>query len=259
MQRLVAETRERMPGPIVKLDHVHLGYQIYTIRAQSLRNAVMNLAVGGRLLKDDRDVIHVSALEGVSFELFEGDRLGVMGHNGSGKTTLLKVLAGVYEPTHGEVHVNGRISSMLDIGLGLDQEGTGFDNIWTLARMRGFSTKEIKARLPEIVEFSDLGAYVNLPLKTYSSGMMMRLIFSVATSFDPDVLLLDEWLGAGDEHFVGKATERMNSFAEKARAVVLATHSRSLAQKVCNKMLMLSHGRVAYFGPVEDAPEELPA
>src|SRR5688572_28709333 len=121
-----------MAQTLIQLDHVHLSYQIYTIRAQSLRNAMMNLAVGGRLLRDSRDIIHVNALEGVSFALEEGDRLGIMGHNGSGKTTLLKVVAGIYEPTHGTVTVRGKMSSMLDIGLGLDYEATGIDNIWQL-------------------------------------------------------------------------------------------------------------------------------
>jgi lipopolysaccharide transport system ATP-binding protein len=247
-----------MTQPLIELDHVHLSYQIYTIRAQSLRNAVMNLAVGGRLLRDSHDIIHVNALEGVSFSLDEGDRLGIMGHNGSGKTTLLKVLAGIYEPTHGTITVRGNLSSMLDIGLGLDFEGTGIDNIKTLARIRGLGSKEIKAAIPEIVEFSDLGAYVNLPLKTYSSGMFMRLLFAIATSFQPDILILDEWLGAGDEHFVAKATSRMTSFVGRSRAVVIASHSRSLINDFCNKVLVLHHGRVAYFGPLEGVPAELP-
>ena len=247
-----------MALPLIQLDHVHLSYQIYTIRAQSLRNAMMNLAVGGRLLRDSRDIIHVNALEGVSFALEEGDRLGVMGHNGSGKTTLLKVVAGIYEPTHGTVTIRGQLSSMLDIGLGLDAEGTGIDNIWQLARMRGMGAKQIKAAIPEIVEFSDLGAYINLPLKTYSSGMSMRLLFAVATSFAPDILVLDEWLGAGDEHFVDKATARMDSFVGRSRGMVIASHNRGLVERVCNKLLLLQHGRVAYFGPVEGAPTELP-
>ena len=248
-----------MSQPLIELDHVHLSYQIYTIRAQSLRNAVMNLAVGGRLLRDSRDIIHVRALEGISFTLEEGDRLGIMGHNGSGKTTLLKVLAGIYEPTHGTITVRGTLSSMLDIGLGMDVEGTGLDNIKMLARMRGMRAKEIQAAIPEIVEFSDLGAYINLPLKTYSSGMFMRLLFAVATSFAPDILILDEWLGAGDEHFVDKAKARMSNFVGRSRAVVIASHSRDLVEMVCNKVLVLQHGRIAYLGPVDGAPTELPA
>ena len=247
-----------MSQPLITLDHVHLSYQIYTIRAQSLRNAMMNLAVGGRLLRDSRDIIHVNALEGISFSLEEGDRLGIMGHNGSGKTTLLKVVAGIYEPTHGTMTARGRLSSMLDIGLGLDQEGTGIANIWQFARMRGLGAKQIKAAIPGIVEFSDLGAYINLPLKTYSSGMSMRLLFAIATSFDPDILILDEWLGAGDEHFVDKAKSRMASFVGRSRAVVIASHNRTLVEAVCNKLLILQHGRMAYFGPLEGAPAELP-
>lgn len=181
-----------MTNTLIKAEHVHLVYPIYSVRAQSLRNTVMNLAVGGRLMRDSHDVVQVKALDKVSFTVDEGDRLGVMGHNGSGKTTLLKVLAGVYEPTSGQLEVNGRISSMIDISFGLDPEASGIENIVRMGRLRGMSGKQIKAKIPEIVEFSDIGAFVSLPMKTYSAGMQMRLVFAVATSFDPEILLLDE-------------------------------------------------------------------
>ncbi len=235
---------------VIELNGISLDYPIYSVKAQSLRNAVMNLAVGGKLLKDGRDVIHVHALNNINFKLEEGDRLGIIGHNGAGKTTLLKVLAGVYEPTQGRISVKGRISSMVDISLGVDGHLTGRENIINMARRRGFATKQILARMPEIIEFSDLGGFIDLPFKTYSAGMGARLIFSVATNFDPDILLLDEWIGAGDAAFFDKAEAKMKNILERSRVMVIATHSMALVNRVCNKVLVLNGGNQEFFGDV---------
>jgi lipopolysaccharide transport system ATP-binding protein len=220
------------------------------MRAQSLRNAIANMAVGGRLLRDGKDVVHVKALDGISFSLKHGDRLGLVGHNGAGKSTLLKVLAGVYEPDKGRLIVDGRISSMIDIGLGLDAELTGIENIFNMGRMRGFSVKQIKAKIPDILDFSDLGQFIDLPLKTYSSGMTTRLVFGVATSLEPDILLMDEWIGAGDAGFFHKAINRLDNILKQSRVMVLASHSFGLIQEVCNKVLVLEGGRQVFFGDV---------
>jgi ABC-type polysaccharide/polyol phosphate transport system ATPase subunit len=237
---------------IIELTSVALEYPIYSVKARSLRNAVLNLAVGGRLLRDGHDIIHVKALDNINFKLEEGDRLGIVGHNGAGKTTLLKVIAGVYEPTRGQINIKGRISSMVDIGLGVDWNITGIENIINMGRRRGFTTKQIMERIPEIVEFSDLGQFIDLPFKTYSAGMSARLVFAVATSFEPDILLLDEWIGIGDAGFVEKAKKKMNDILEQSRLMVLATHSHSLVQEVCNKVLVLNGGVQSYFGDVKD-------
>lgn len=236
---------------VVSVRSVELSYPIYSLRANSIRNTIANLAVGGTLLKNGRDVIHVRALEGVTFSLSEGDRLGIVGHNGAGKTTLLKVLAGVYEPDRGVVEVRGRISSMIDIGLGLDSALTGRDNIINMGRMRGYDTRTIKARIPEITEFSDLGAFVDLPVKAYSAGMQARLVFAVATTLEPDVLLLDEWIGAGDAAFYDKAVARMEQILTRSRVMVLATHNVNLLKTVCSKVLVLDGGKQVYFGNIE--------
>jgi lipopolysaccharide transport system ATP-binding protein len=235
----------------VSLNSVSLAYPIYSIRAASLRNTLANMAIGGKLLRDGQDVIYVKALDSITFSLEDGDRLGVMGHNGAGKTTLLKVLAGVYEPDRGLVDVKGRISSMIDIGLGLDSSLTGRDNIINMGRMRGHSTKEILSRMPEMVEFSELGSYVDLPVKAYSAGMQARLVFAVATSLEPDVLLLDEWIGAGDASFQDRAIQRMNQILERSRVMVIGTHNADLVRSVCNKLLILDGGCQSYFGAVD--------
>ena len=237
---------------LVELKSVDLVYPIYSVRAQSLRNMVVNFSVGGKFLKDGSDIVHIKALSNLNFTLNVGDRLGVIGHNGAGKTTLLKLIAGIYEPTRGLVHVNGRISSMIDVGLGLDPNLTGRDNIINMGRMRGFTTKEVLAKMDDIIAFSDLGSYIDLPIKIFSSGMASRLVFSVATTLDPDILLFDEWLSTGDADFIEKATQRMNTLMDKSRGMILASHAFPMIKKMCSKLLVLDGGGQTFFGNVED-------
>jgi len=236
---------------VIELVNVDLTYPIYSVRAQSLRNTIANLAVGGTVLRDGHDVVFVRALNGVSFSLQEGDRLGIVGHNGAGKSTLLKVLAGVYEPDRGHVEVKGKISSMIDISLGVDAELTGRENILNMGRMRGHTIRQIQAKVPEIIEFSDLGQFIELPMKTYSAGMATRLVFAVATSLEPDVLLMDEWIGAGDAGFFQKAMDRLHGILERSRVIALASHNVPLIQSLCNKLIVLDAGQQVYFGPIE--------
>ncbi len=233
------------------VSNLHLDFTVYSLRAQSIRTAVMNAAVGGRLLKDRNDQVTVRALKDVSFSLRAGDRLGIMGHNGSGKTTLLKVLAGIYPPTHGRVDASGTVSSLIDIGHGLDLESNAIDNIRVLGALRLIPLKHMDALVPEILDFADLGPYAYLPVKTYSAGMQLRLLFAVATSFYPDILILDEWLGAGDAGFMAKAATRMGQVVENAKIIVLASHAPDLIHQNCNKLLVLDHGAIAYLGDAD--------
>jgi lipopolysaccharide transport system ATP-binding protein len=237
-----------MAEVIVSAKSVELDYPLYSVHARSVRY-IAALAIGGTLMRNRSDSeLFVRALHGVSFELVSGDRLAVMGSNGSGKSTLLRVLAGIYEPTRGSVTVAGRVSSMLEIGAGLDPEASGVRNIRLLASMRGHSPWRLQSKVDEIVEFSGLGHFANVPVKSYSSGMVARLLFAVATSFQHDVLLLEEWLSAGDRNFVTQATERMLNVAENSRVIITATHSITLATSLCNKVLYLDHGKVLFFG-----------
>jgi lipopolysaccharide transport system ATP-binding protein len=236
----------------LRLDNVTLDYFVYSVRAQSLRNAVFNMAVGGKLYKNQGDVTVVRALENISVNLVEGDRLALIGHNGSGKTSLLKVMAGVYHPASGRVESSGSMTSMIAAGAGLDWEATGLQNIRKLGQMRLIPNKAIDAAIGPIVEFSGLGDFVRLPVKTFSAGMMARLMFACATEFDADILIMDEWLSAGDQDFILKARERMNEFVEKAKIVVLGTHDFDLVEKACNKVLLLDAGRIAFYGPTQD-------
>jgi lipopolysaccharide transport system ATP-binding protein len=236
----------------VTLSGVTLDYALYSVRAQSLRNAVLNMAVGGRLMAGQNDITVVRALSGVSFKLEDGDRLGLVGHNGSGKTSLLKVLAGIYEPTAGVVDIKGRISSMIAMGAGLDPDASGLQNIKNLAMMQLVPRREIDRRLPEIVEFSELGAFINMPFKTYSSGMMARLMFSVITSVSADILIMDEWVSAGDAEFQQKARERLSNIVDNAKIVIIASHDMHTIRRVCNKVMVMDSGRPSFFGPADE-------
>jgi lipopolysaccharide transport system ATP-binding protein len=237
----------------INLKGVALEYPAYSVRARSLRAAAVNLAIGGRLMKvPSSERIVVSALDNIDLSLLPGDRLALIGANGSGKSSLLKVIAGIYVPTRGDCAVNGEISSMLDIGLGLDMEATGIDNIRMMACMRGHSPWKLGRKVDEIVGFSELGAYAYMPVKMYSSGMVARLLFATATAFSHEILLLEEWLSAGDASFLAKATERMNSIAEKSQIIVTATHNFDLARSVCNKVMVLDHGAVTFFDTTEE-------
>jgi ABC-type polysaccharide/polyol phosphate transport system ATPase subunit len=189
----------------------------------------------------------VSALEDVSFSLNSGDRLGLVGNNGAGKTTLLKVLYGIYPPTRGTIEARGRIDALFNINLGFRREATGRRNIELRGLINGWKQNEIDARMEEIITFSELEDFIDMPIKAYSQGMAARLAFSTATSLEPEILLMDEWIGAGDPPFQEKARQRMRELADRAGIVVLASHNHKLLRKTCNKILMLEKGRVRHF------------
>jgi ABC-type polysaccharide/polyol phosphate transport system ATPase subunit len=207
------------------------------------------VAVGGRFSRGS-GARYVTALEDVSFELEAGDRLGLVGSNGAGKTTLLKVLYGIYEPTGGSVETRGRIDALFNINLGFRREATGRRNIVLRGLINGWSSRQIERRIDDIIAFSELGDFIDMPLKTYSQGMAARLAFSIATSFEPEILLMDEWIGAGDPAFQNKAGKRMLELTEKAGIIVLASHSEGLIKKTCNKVLALERAGLKYFGDI---------
>ncbi|MEW6368764.1 MAG: ABC transporter ATP-binding protein [Acidobacteriota bacterium] len=210
------------------------------------KSAFINTATGGRLLKGARDRVVVKALNKVSFEFVEGDRVGLMGPNGSGKTTLLRVLAGAFEPVSGTAVVEGSLTCMLGIWLGMDMDATGYENIYMRSTLMGLSRREIEPHVPEIVEFCELGDYLSMPLRTYSSGMGLRLAFAISTSVPADVLLMDEWMSVGDSSFSAKAEGRLRRLIDQARILVVASHSENLVRSICNKVVHLSHGEITH-------------
>ncbi|OQA34707.1 MAG: Teichoic acids export ATP-binding protein TagH [Betaproteobacteria bacterium ADurb.Bin341] len=231
--------------PVIEAHNLVVEFPIYSFTGhRSFKKSLLNVATGGILAKDTANRVVVRALDNLSFRFHEGDRVGLIGHNGSGKTTLLQVLAGIYEPAAGDLKVKGRVTSMLGITLGMDSEVTGLENIYLRGRLMGLSRKQIDGMVDDIAEFAGIGDYLNLPLRTYSSGMAMRLAFAVATSVDADIILMDEWLSVGDAEFVCKAKERLTQIVGKARLVVLASHNHALVRDQCNIILTLEHGKI---------------
>lgn len=213
----------------------------------------------GKLVTQKRGDISgsVQALKSVSLRLESGDRLGLVGRNGSGKSTLLKVLAGIYEPTSGTIESSGLIAPMFSVGLGVKKEATGRRNIILRGLMSGLSRREAEAKVDEIVRFSELGQFIDLPVRHYSAGMAMRLAFATATAFSPDILLLDEWIGAGDLEFQKKASERMDALVKNSGITVIASHRPGLIKRVCTKALWLDGGVPRMFGDAAEVTDAM--
>lgn len=236
----------------IRLDNVRVSFPLYHGGSRSLKKSLLFRGSGGRLASDASDRIVVEALRGITLKFKAGDRVALIGSNGSGKTTLLRTMAGIYEPVAGDVESIGRISPMFDIGLGIDSEISGYENIRLRGMLLGLSSEEIQARMDEIVEFSELGDYLELPVRTYSSGMMTRLTFATATCFKPEILLMDEWIMTGDANFISKAQYRLEHFVEQASILVLASHSLSICRRFCNRGVWLDRGEVRADGNIED-------
>jgi lipopolysaccharide transport system ATP-binding protein len=228
----------------IRAHEVTVAFPIYGGSSRSLKKTFMRAATGGVLARDAGDRIVVRALDGLSFEIKEGDRVGLVGHNGAGKTTLLRVLAGTYEPVSGEIEIRGRVASMLSITLGMETEATGLENIYLRGIVLGLRRGEIDALVPEIIDFAELGDYIDVPMRTYSSGMAMRLAFAISTSMSADIIIMDEWLSVGDQSFSSKAQVRLRQMVDKAKILVLASHDPNLIKKNCNKVIHLDHGKI---------------
>ena len=240
-----------MAAEIVLRD-VALDIPIFDVSSRSLKKRMMRLGRRNRIGEDTSGVVVVRALDGISLQLAAGDRLGLIGHNGAGKSTLLRVLAGIYVPTAGEVRVSGKAVPLLDISLGMDEQSTGRQNIRLRGLLLGMSDAEIAAKTADIAAFTELGDYLDLPLRTYSSGMRLRLAFAIATAVDADILLLDEVIGVGDAAFQLKATRRLAELHARAEIVVLAIHNNRTLRETCNKALWLQNGRAVAFGAVDE-------
>lgn len=225
-------------------ENVTIRYPIYNARAQSLRHQMMRIATGGRIAAEAGSTVAVTALDNVSFDLKSGDSVGLIGHNGAGKSTLLRTMAGIYTQDSGRIVREGRIATVLEIGSGMDPELSGYENITRMGMLMGMSRREALSRVSEIEEFTELGNFLNLPVRTYSSGMTMRLMFAVATSIQPDILLLDEMFGTGDASFQEKAKARMHELIANAEIFVFASHDHNLLAELCDSVFELNHGKL---------------
>jgi len=211
--------------------------------------------VGGVIMGNDQSQKKgIKALDGLNMKLRDGDRLALIGRNGAGKSTLLRVMSGIYKPSGGEIISEGKITGLYNLNLGVNPELSGYDNILIRALMYGYSKEQTKEILPDIVEFADLGEFLSLPIKIYSSGMRMRLLFAVATALSPDILLLDEWISAGDQDFREKADKRMKAYLNKIKILVLASHNANRLKQLCNKFYDLDSPK-PYLRPIEEYDE----
>lgn len=225
--------------------HVNDLRLVYKVRQKlSLAPRRRQMIQAGGTIQSQGRTHSVTALDGVSFDLKAGDRLGIIGQNGAGKTTLLKVLAGIYSPSSGTIAIDGRVDALFNIRLGFRPEATGRRNIVLRGLINGWSKQMINERMEDIIAFSELGDFIDLPFRSYSQGMAARLAFSIATSLEPEILLMDEWIGAGDRDFQDKANRRMTEVADQAGIVVLASHNMQLLKSATNRIIELRNGKI---------------
>lgn len=244
------------------LKDVTVDFPIYDANSRSLKHRlvldkVSNLVsrassnVGGSLRQDYRGVVTVRALDAIRFKLSDGDRVGIVGHNGAGKTTLLRVAAGIYEPTEGEIFTRGRVMTLFNMMEGMAPDATGIEMMRVRGALLGLSDREIKEKTVEIAEFCDLGEYIDMPVRTYSTGMLVRLAFAITTAVASEILIMDEFIGGGDAAFFERAQVRLKSFVERSSVLLVATHSTSVVREWCNKAILLHHGKIQEIGSVD--------
>jgi lipopolysaccharide transport system ATP-binding protein len=231
---------------------VSIAFPIFNATGRSLTSSLLKVATGGLLDSDPNGRVMVRALSGINLEIKEGERIGLVGHNGAGKSTMLRALSGVYAPSKGSVEIDGRIGSLIDISLGINLEASGRENIFIRGALLGLTKSEIQNRFAEIVEFSELGEFIEMPVRTYSSGMHLRLAFAVSTIVRPEILLMDEWLSVGDESFKHKAETRLAELVSTTKILVIASHSRELIASTCDRVIWLEHGQVKMDGPTSE-------
>lgn len=229
----------------IELDHVNLTFRVRKERGIRLKDFILKRM----FLPSKNPIMEVRALQDVHLRVETGDRVGFIGHNGAGKSTILKLLAGIYMPTSGRRVVQGRISSLFDIALGFESEASGWDNIAYRSYLQGETPSSVRAKKEAIADFSELGDFLNMPVRYYSAGMMVRLAFSIATAIDPEILLVDEVLSVGDLAFQNKARERMREMMSKAHLMVLVTHDLDALPQMCNRAVWMDHGRAVMTGP----------
>lgn len=230
----------------VTVSNVTIEFPIYEASNRSLRRSILSRTAGSSLRGEGRHTV-ITALKNISFRAEHGDRIGLIGTNGAGKSTLLRTIAGVYPPLAGTVVVDGEISPLFDIALGMDHDATGFENIRICGMLWGLSVREIAQRTDQIAAFSELGDYLNMPVRSYSAGMQLRLAFAIATARDTEILLLDEGIGVGDARFFQKAFGRVRDLMNRSSIMMVASHSEQIVRDFCNKVMWLHNGEILEF------------
>ena len=235
-----------MSEPVIVVDHVSMKFNISKQKVDSLQEYI------SKLMKRELQYKEFWALKDVSFTVNEGDRVGILGLNGAGKSTLLKIIAGVFKPTEGTVTRRGKTIPLLELGAGFESQYTGRENIFFYGSMLGYSKSFLKTRVDEIIEFSELGDFIDVPLKNYSSGMKTRLGFSIATLISPKILILDEVLSVGDAKFKKKSEKRITDMFDSGITVLFVSHSLRQVRRICNKALILDHGQLIAYGDIDE-------
>lgn len=238
----------------LKLNHVAVDFPVFSSQSRGLINTLVRYSRTNnvRIARSGLGAVQVHALRDINLDIRCGDRVGLVGRNGAGKTTLLRVLSGVYEPTAGSIEIKGQVSALTDLMLGMDPEASGYDFINTRGVFLGLNRQQRASLVPDIEVFTELGDYLHLPVRTYSSGMLLRLAFAVSTAITPNILLMDEMIGVGDASFLAKANLRLQRMMEQVQILVLASHNDHILRQFCNKAILLSEGRVILQGSVDE-------
>lgn len=236
----------------IKLNNLSLEFPIYGTGKRVLKKELVRIATGGALKNDDHRIITVKALNGLELDISNGMRLGLIGHNGAGKSTLLRVISGIYEPTEGALLVEGHVTPLLNMMIGFDESSTGYEVIQIRGLLQGLSRREIEGHVQEIADFSELGDFLEMPIRTYSDGMRMRLAFGILASCTPEILVLDEIFGAGDATFLAKAKKRIEEMIHSSSIVVFTSHNLELIQDICTHVLWLEAGTTRFFGEARE-------
>jgi ABC-2 type transport system ATP-binding protein len=239
---------------VVSIDvhNASVDFPIFDAKTRSLKKAVLELGHAGGKIGTERRVPVIEALHDISVSLRHGDRVGLVGHNGAGKSTLLRLLSGIYEPTRGTADIVGKVAPVFDLGVGMDPEISGYENIVIRGLFLGMTAKQMRARVDEIAEFTELGNYLTMPLRTYSTGMRVRLALGVVTSIDPEILLLDEGIGAVDAEFMIKARDRLNDLVRRSGILVFASHSDDALMDLCDTAIWMDHGQIREHGKLRE-------
>ena len=226
------------------LKNVYLNYPVFSSDSRSFKKNVLNKIKSEKFKKNKSDILHIQALKNINLEIKEGDRIGIYGNNGSGKSSLLKVISGIYYPSSGSINVEGRINSLISLNAGFNENLTGKENSIFKLKLLGLKKDEINDKLNEIKNFSGLNEFFFLPIKTYSSGMLLRLSFSLSILCPHDILIMDEWLSVGDDKFQQQALSKINEIIRKSKILIIASQSKNILEKLCNKILTLHDGIV---------------
>jgi lipopolysaccharide transport system ATP-binding protein len=240
-----------MTNAFIKLNKVEVVFPVFNAVSLSLKNRALSAITGGKIDRRQDGISLVKGLENITLNIRSGERIGLVGHNGAGKTTLLRILSGIYPPTSGSAEISGDCIALINIGLGIDPEATGRENILLRGVMMGIRPAAIRKKTDEIIAFTGLGDFIDLPFRTYSTGMQMRLAFAVSTCIQPQILIMDEWLATGDEEFRARANQRLSEIVGAAKILILASHSRELLLNNCTRVIWLEHGKIRMDGESE--------